>query len=141
MTENDTPTDDDYIEITCPVCGSNTWKLYKKTFNPGDGEPKNLVGYFRVACSNGCYVDNTNVVHDNDSPFDVIRTAFNLIRADCGENKEQIVIMKDMTQVLETFKFTEDHLLTLEKYNWISDYGRGELAMLRQFRKKIEEIQ
>jgi hypothetical protein len=140
MTENDTPTDD-YTEITCPVCGSNTWKLFKKTFYPGDGETKNLVGYFRVACSNGCYVDNTNVVHEKDTPFDVIRTAFNLIRADRGEDKDQVVIMKDMTQALETFKFVEDRLLYLENANWISEYGRGELEMLRQFRKKIEGIQ
>ena len=41
--------------ITCPKCGSNNWKLFK--YSQGDG----YFG-FRVACANGCYIDNINII-------------------------------------------------------------------------------
>jgi len=68
-------------DITCPVCGSNNWKLFRWNVDP-NGDPKDYIGGFRVACANGCYVDNVNIVHKTDTSFDVIQTAFKLIDHD-----------------------------------------------------------
>lgn len=68
-------------DITCPVCGSNNWKLFKWAIKSND-EPSDYSGGFRVACANGCYVDNLNWVRKGDCSFDVIKTAFQLIEDD-----------------------------------------------------------
>jgi hypothetical protein len=41
-----------------------------------------IIGGFRVACANGCFVDNVNWVKKEDTAFSVIKTAFQLIEDD-----------------------------------------------------------
>ncbi len=105
-------------DITCPVCGSNNWKLfkmkqtdyekqgccdkgfkipysnqcyvddidgstnskiYKKRASFGEEQrDSGYIGWFRAACSNGCYVCNANV-YERDSKIGVVKEALDII--------------------------------------------------------------
>ena len=70
---NDTMTEE--YQIKCPNCGCTTWKLYIR-------KHETETYSFRVACANGCYVDNVYHLKRNDTVYDVLKESYGLIEAD-----------------------------------------------------------
>lgn len=132
MNEKETRYDEDE-EITCPNCGSNNWKLFKYT--QGD----RYLG-FRVACANGCYVDNVNIIEEGSDSFDVVKTAFELIEYDRNSNAHKIVTQKDILKILDSLIKEETSLKISKECNMISDYGRGCLGNIESVKRELKRL-
>lgn len=120
-------------KITCPKCGSNNWKLFK--YSQGDRH----LG-FRVACANGCYIDNINIIEDGSDSFDVVKTAFELIEDDRDSGIHKIVTQKDILKILDSLDEHEIRLKELGGCNMISDYGRGSLENIETVRRELKRL-
>jgi hypothetical protein len=140
MTEkNKVTSNEEDVDITCPVCGSNEWKLF--TYESSDEYRSiGIMGGFRVACANGCYVDNINWVKEGQTSFDVIREAFKLIEADRSEDIPKLITPKDIAKFYDILKEKEKFLVLLEEGNELSRYGRGELDILRFVIEGMEKV-
>lgn len=133
MSEESKVTRYDDEEITCPVCGSNDWKLFKYFFND------NKLG-FRVACSNGCYVDNVNMIENGDDSFDIIKKAFELIEYDRESDVHKIITKSDILEIVNYLTEDEHRLKGLKKDNDITEYGRGRLDKITDVKEKLERL-